>query len=42
VADIGPKTEMKAFRDDFAIAKSDHPRFRCSIVLAFEHLSRFS
>jgi hypothetical protein len=39
MADIGPETEMEAFRDDFSIAKSDHARLRYSIVPAFEHLS---
>jgi hypothetical protein len=32
---------MKAFGDNLAAAKPDHPRFRISLVLALDHLSRF-
>ncbi len=38
MADVGPKIEMKALRDDFATAKQDDPRLRCSLALAFDHL----
>src|SRR6266849_11032327 len=40
MADIGPKIEMKALRDNFATAKQDDPRVRCSLALAFDHLSK--
>jgi hypothetical protein len=42
MADVGPKIEVKAFRDDFVSAKSDDPRLRCPLVLARDHLFRIS
>ena len=35
MADVGPETEMLAFRDDdLAASKPDDPRLRCSLALA--------
>jgi hypothetical protein len=38
MADVGPKIEMKALGNDFAIAKSDDPRLRCSLARVLDHL----
>src|ERR1700693_6583578 len=38
MADVGPKIEVEALGNDFAAAKLDNPRLRCSLALAFDHL----
>src|SRR5438445_13575628 len=43
MTDVGPETEMLAFRDDYlATAKLEDPRLRRPLVLLSDHLPRIS